>query len=91
MNELPEDRYMDYHYFAVLGEDFTEPRVVTIYRIGDEYLRGDELDSLLCSVAGESVHINGSLLTDAWGHCRLGAVSVGDEVALLGGDESKLS
>lgn len=53
MKELPEGRYIDYHYFAVLGEDFAERRVVTIYRIGDEYLRGDELDSLPCSVAGE--------------------------------------
>ena len=52
MKTLPEDRYIDYHYFAVLGEDFTKRKMVTIYRIGDEDLVGDELDALPCSVAG---------------------------------------
>jgi hypothetical protein len=53
MKDLPEDRYIDYHYFAVLGEDFTKRRTVTIYSIGDADLMGDELDALPCSFAGK--------------------------------------
>jgi hypothetical protein len=52
MKTLPDDCYVDYDYFAVLDEDFTKRRMVTIYRIGDECLIGDELDALPCSVAG---------------------------------------
>jgi hypothetical protein len=52
MKKLPEDRYIDYHYFAVLGDDFTNRGVVTIYRVGDEYLVGDELGALPCTVTG---------------------------------------
>jgi len=52
MKTLPEDRYIDYHYFAVLGEDFAKRKMVTICRIGDEDLVGDEMDALPCSVAG---------------------------------------
>ena len=53
MKQLPEDRDVEYHYFAVLGDDFVKRRLVTIWRMGDEYLEGDELDALPCSVAGE--------------------------------------
>jgi len=38
------------HYFAVLGEDFSERGLVTLYRIGDEELMGQKLESRLCSV-----------------------------------------
>lgn len=53
MKSLPEDRDVDYHHFAVLGEDFAQRRMVTIYRIGDENLIGDELDAFPCSLAGQ--------------------------------------
>jgi hypothetical protein len=53
MKTLPEERYIDYHHFCVLGKDFEKRKLITIYRIGDENLVGDELDSLPCSVAGK--------------------------------------
>ena len=52
MKNLPVDRYIDYHHFVVLNEDFTKRKLMTIYRIGDENLVGDELDALPCSAAG---------------------------------------
>jgi hypothetical protein len=40
-------------HFCVLGEDFQNRKLVTIYRIGDADPVGDELDSLPCSAAGK--------------------------------------
>jgi hypothetical protein len=53
---LLEDRYIDYHYFPVLDKDFTQRKMVTIYRVGDEDLEGDTLDALPCSVTGMSFY-----------------------------------
>jgi hypothetical protein len=53
MKTVPEERNIDYHHFCVLGEDFQKRKLVTIYRIGDVDLVGDELDSLPCSAAGK--------------------------------------
>lgn len=53
MKMLTEERYIDYHHFCVLGEDFEQRKLITVYRIGDENLVGDEMDSLPCSVAGK--------------------------------------
>ncbi|KAF2640000.1 hypothetical protein P280DRAFT_25299 [Massarina eburnea CBS 473.64] len=58
MKKLPEDRYVDYHYFAVLGQDFTKRRMVTIYRVGDEDLIGDKLEALPCSIAGSTLFLS---------------------------------
>jgi hypothetical protein len=57
MKTVPEERNIDYHHFCVLGEDFQKRKLVTIYRIGDEYLKGDELDSLPCSAAGKLLQL----------------------------------
>jgi hypothetical protein len=53
MKDMPEDANVDYHHFAVLGRDFSSRKLLRIYRIGNEDLVGDELDSVLCSAAGQ--------------------------------------
>lgn len=52
MKELPEDCYIYYYHFAILGEEYIRRKMVMICRIGDEYLVGNELDALPGSVDG---------------------------------------
>jgi hypothetical protein len=58
MKTLPEDRNIDYHHFCVLGEDYAKRKLVTIWRIGDEYLVGDKLDSLPCAASVATVFLS---------------------------------
>jgi hypothetical protein len=55
---VPDDARVDYHHFGILGEDFKKRRLITIYRIGDEELEGDELDCLPCSVEGSTLFLS---------------------------------
>jgi hypothetical protein len=89
MKTLPEDSYVDYHYFAVLGADFTKRRLVTICRIGDEDLMGDKLETLPCSVAGQYHYCSISRMQqNNYRYARrLDPVSVGNGTALLGGNK----
>jgi hypothetical protein len=58
LKSAPEEVCVDLYHFAVLGEDFVRRAFVTIYRIGDEYLRGDEVDSVPCSVAMSTIFLS---------------------------------
>jgi hypothetical protein len=48
---------VDHCHFVVLGDDFEKRGLVTIWRIGDENLRGDKLESMTCSVKDASVFL----------------------------------
>jgi hypothetical protein len=43
------------HHFVVIDEDFKNRGLATIFRMGNEFLVGDELHSLLCSVGGATL------------------------------------
>jgi hypothetical protein len=58
LKTAPEDLSVDWHHFAVLGEDFEKRRLVTLYRIGDMDLAGGKLEKLLCSVAGSTLALS---------------------------------
>ncbi|KAF2821919.1 hypothetical protein CC86DRAFT_410320 [Ophiobolus disseminans] len=79
MKKIPEDRYIDYHHFAVLDEDFTKRRLVTIYRIGNEDLVGDELDALPCSVAGSTLFLS-SMNSHYWEETKANYPEKGEPV-----------
>jgi hypothetical protein len=57
MKTVLAERNIDYHYFCVLGEDFQKRKLVTMWRIGDIDLVGDELDSLPISAAGKLLRV----------------------------------
>ncbi|KAF2124608.1 hypothetical protein P153DRAFT_390646 [Dothidotthia symphoricarpi CBS 119687] len=65
LKSLPDDRSIDWHYFAVLGSDYKGRGMVTIYRIGDVNLIGEELESLPCSVAGSTLFLS-AMEPDYW-------------------------
>lgn len=50
LKQAPDELCVDWHHFAVLGEDFSKRHVITLCRIGDEELKGEELSTLPCTV-----------------------------------------
>jgi len=60
-----ENSLLDMHYFAVLDEDFKKSGLVTIYRIGDEELKGQKLESRRCSVERSTLFLV-PMERDAW-------------------------
>jgi hypothetical protein len=49
---------VDRHHFVVLGDDFMKRRLATVYKIGDEDLRGDGLSEVPCSVKWIAVYLS---------------------------------
>jgi hypothetical protein len=61
---------------VVLGEDFEKRGYVTIYRIGNGSLGGDELGSLPCSAMGATLFLS-AMESQYWEETK--AMQVGDE------------
>lgn len=59
LRTAPDDLCVDWHHFAVLGEDYRKRGFVTLFRIGDENLAGDNLENVLCSVKGSTLALSG--------------------------------
>ncbi|CAI6302108.1 unnamed protein product [Periconia digitata] len=70
LKTVPRDLCVDWHHFAVLGEEYKEKGLVALYRIGDEDLVGSNLEKLSCSVAGSTLALS-SLEKHVWDEWRV--------------------
>lgn len=59
IKKLPNEATVDWHHFVVIDEDFLKSGIVNLWRIGDEDLKGDELDVLPCSVEHSTLELYG--------------------------------
>lgn len=68
IKQAPEEYCVDWHHFAVLGEDYKKRRLVTLWRIGDGELKGERLTSLPATVAKSTLFLSG-LESRIWDEC----------------------
>ncbi|CAG8952868.1 hypothetical protein HYFRA_00007582 [Hymenoscyphus fraxineus] len=59
MEGLPDESTVDWHHFVIVGEDYLKSGIVNLCRIGDEELKGKEVDVLPCSVEHASLTLMG--------------------------------
>jgi hypothetical protein len=76
LKSAPDNSCVDRYHIVVLGEGFEKRRLVVVYKIGDRFLIGDELNSLPCSARGATLFLS-AMEPHYWEETK--ALQTGDE------------